>query len=802
MISIRNLSLRRKQMLIIMLTSSVVLLLACAAFVTYDTVTFRRRLVESVSVLADVIGKNCAAAIDFNDAKAAGETLEALRANENIVSACVYSRDGRIFAVYQRDPAQAFDPPTRGAAAQEFTGDQLHLFRPINQRGEMTGAIFVASDLKDLSARLLRYLCIVGVVFVVALLVAFMLSSRLQRLVSEPILQLARVARAVALEKNYSVRATKHSPDELGQLVDGFNEMLAQIQERDGALQAARDNLEYRVEARTGELASSVALLNATLEASVDGILAVDLQGNVTSYNRRFAELWQFSDEILARRRLAELADWAGRQLKNATTLSERVQQLRNSPERENFDVLEFRDGRIVERLSRPQHIGEKCVGSVIAFRDITERKQAEAMLRRTEELYRRAIAGADAVPYSSEFKTRSYLFMGEGIQQLTGYAPHEVTGELWQRIIQKSVMLGEAAGLDKEEAARRVTSGELRQWRCDMCITTRDGKTRWLADASVLDLDEAGRPIGSMGIIQDITERKEAEAKLEAMHSALLNASRQAGMAEVATNVLHNVGNVLNSVNVSTGLIVEQVKKSRGENLARVVALLQSHAPDLGTYLTTDPKGRHVPTYLAQLAEQLLADQRAVVGELDSLQRNVEHIKEIVAMQQSYARFGGVKELINVVDLVEDGLRMNEGALGRHRVEVVREFEKVPPLNVEKHKVLQILVNLLRNAKHACQDSDRDDRRLTVRVSNGAGRVRISVVDNGVGIPSENLIRIFNHGFTTRKTGHGFGLHSGALAAKEMGGALEVHSDGPGQGAVFTLELPVLTPEISEAGA
>ena len=167
---------------------------------------------------------------------------------------------------------------------------------------------------------------------------------------------------------------------------------------------------------------------------------------------------------------------------------------------------------------------------------------------------------------------------------------------------------------------------------------------------------------------------------------------------------------------------------------------------------------------------------------------QNVEHIKEIVAMQQNYARVGGVKEIINVVNLVEDSLRMNESALNRHHVEVVREFENVPPMNVDKHKVLQILMNLVRNAKHACQESERADKRLTVRVANGDGRIKISVIDNGVGIPPENLTRIFNHGFTTRKDGHGFGLHSGALAAKEMGGSLTVHSDGPGQGAAFTL--------------
>src|SRR4029077_4764161 len=284
----------------------------------------------------------------------------------------------------------------------------------------------------------------------------------------------------------------------------------------------------------------------------------------------------------------------------------------------------------------------------------------------------------------------------------------------------------------------------------------------------------------------------EERTRELENIHKQLVDASRRGGMAEIATNVLHNVGNVLNSVNISTGLIVESVKKSRVSGLARVVVLLREHAHDLGEFITKDANGKHVPAHLAQLSEHLVADQTAIVSELDSLRRNVEHIKEIVAMQQNYATVGGVKEMINVVNLVEDSLRMNTGALSRHGVEVIRKFENVPPMNVEKHKILQILVNLLRNAKHACQESSRTEKQLTVRVASGDGRIKISVIDNGIGIPPENLTRIFNHGFTTKKDGHGFGLHSGALAAKEMGGSLTVQSDGPGEGAIFTLELPI----------
>ena len=148
------------------------------------------------------------------------------------------------------------------------------------------------------------------------------------------------------------------------------------------------------------------------------------------------------------------------------------------------------------------------------------------------------------------------------------------------------------------------------------------------------------------------------------------------------------------------------------------------------------------------------------------------------------------------MTDLVDYALRMNQGGLAQQQVKLVREYQPhVPEITVEKHKVLQILVNLIRNAKHACVGSGRHDKLLKLCATNGDDRVRIAVSDNGVGIASENLTRIFSHGFTTKKSGHGFGLHSGALAAKELGGSLHAYSDGPATGATFILELPLQLP-------
>ncbi|HEY0340922.1 MAG TPA: ATP-binding protein, partial [Steroidobacteraceae bacterium] len=285
----------------------------------------------------------------------------------------------------------------------------------------------------------------------------------------------------------------------------------------------------------------------------------------------------------------------------------------------------------------------------------------------------------------------------------------------------------------------------------------------------------------------REVAGHKRAQQELERVHRQLVEASRQAGMAEIATNVLHNVGNVLNSVNVSALLAADLARKSKVSGLSRVVALMREHEHDLGTFIGEDPRGRHLPVHLGHLAEHLKTEQETIVKELESLRTNIGHIKDIVAMQQNYAKVAGAREIIAAVDLVEDSLRMNEGALNRHRVEVVRDFADRPLLNVDKHKVLQILVNLVRNAKHACEESQVTERRITLKVDSAGERVYIRVADNGVGIPPENLTRIFNHGFTTRASGHGFGLHSGALAARELGGTLTVHSEGVGRGATFT---------------
>jgi C4-dicarboxylate-specific signal transduction histidine kinase len=540
-------------MMLVMITSGAALFLACLAFVINDIFSYREVMLQDLSTRAQIIGNNSTAALTFGDPKPVDEILAALSADRHLVAASVFSANHDVFAQYRRASSRELLPSRPASRNAWFTSEYLYLFSDIKFNGRRIGTVFLQSDLERLRSRVKENAVITALVMAAAAGIAFLLSARLQRVISDPITELSAVASQIAQEKNYSVRANKPSDDELGRLVEAFNEMLAQIQGRDSALRLAQDELEKRVVERT----------RALVEAN--------------------------------------------------------------------------------ERLN------------------------------------------------------------------------------------------------------------------------------------------------------DEIQTRKSSQRELEAMQQKLIETSRQAGMAEVATGVLHNVGNVLNSVNVSATVLQEQLRASKLSSLLMTADLLRERSADLMEFLSTDPKGKAILPFIIKLAAHLAREQETLLKELFTLAKNIEHIKEIVAMQQSYARVSGVMEFLPPAQLVEDALRMSESSLIRHRVQIIRDFAPVPDVAIDKHKVLQILVNLISNAKHALAHAAADDKQLHITIAaTEPGRVKIIVRDNGAGIPPENLTRVFRHGFTTKKQGHGFGLHSGALAAKEMGGSLRVDSAGLGKGAEFTLELPV----------
>jgi PAS domain S-box-containing protein len=401
------------------------------------------------------------------------------------------------------------------------------------------------------------------------------------------------------------------------------------------------------------------------------------------------------------------------------------------------------------------------------------------------ENLHRATVV---QLPLGVGYATREgqFIWCNEAFELMLGLAP----GEYRDKTIAELTHKDDAKAQD--ELQDDLWAGRIKSYSMEKRYVRRDGQDVWVRVSAAMVRTSEGNPVCSVGFLEDISARKKMEAEIERVQKALVDASRLAGMAEVATNVLHNVGNVLNSVNVSASVLAERLKSSKGARLGEVAALLRRHKDDLPGFMANDPRGPKIPDYLAALAAQLAGEREAMLKELEELRSNLDHIKETVTMQQTYARRCGVVEEIAVVDLVEDALRMNSGAMTRHRVTVHRDYVDRPNITTDKHKVLQILVNLLRNAKYACDESQAQDKQVRVRVEQVLDEVWISVIDNGVGIAPEVMERLFTHGFTTRKSGHGFGLHGAALAASELGGTLTVHSEGVGRGATFRLCLPL----------
>jgi signal transduction histidine kinase len=298
---------------------------------------------------------------------------------------------------------------------------------------------------------------------------------------------------------------------------------------------------------------------------------------------------------------------------------------------------------------------------------------------------------------------------------------------------------------------------------------------------------------LGNAQVYAELESRvQQRTQELRATQASLVDAARRAGMAEIATNVLHNVGNVLNSVNLSADLIGGMLRASKAGGFGRAVELINAHEADLGHFFTLDDKGKRLPGYLNKLVQAVGTEQAEVMAELGQLSRRIDHIKDIVATQQSYAGDTSVLESVSVAGLLQDVVQMNEASMARHHVRIVLQVAELPEARLDRTRLLQILMNLLSNAKQACAGLCLDDALVTIQAQAAGGHLQIVVSDNGMGIAPEHLTLVFAHGFTTRPDGHGFGLHSCVLAAQDMGGTLVAHSEGPGRGATFTLDLPL----------
>ena len=290
---------------------------------------------------------------------------------------------------------------------------------------------------------------------------------------------------------------------------------------------------------------------------------------------------------------------------------------------------------------------------------------------------------------------------------------------------------------------------------------------------------------------------------KLTRFREEMAQNARLAGMDEVSVGVMHNVGNVLNSVVTSARVSRKRLGQLNLNDLRVVSSKLEENRDGLDEYLANDERGKHLLPFLKALIEDLETTAGNVGGELETLGDGIDHIANLVgALTQSSTRSGLIERLDLVQQLnssIELCLLSFEGGL---EIDVVREFEELPNVMLDRHKLMEILVNLIRNALQAMQSKGDANMKLTVRLKReGAEQIRIEVADSGIGIAAEDLERIFVQGHTTKADGHGLGLHLSANTATELGGQLSVDSAGLGQGATFTLRLPLTLAQLEGVG-
>jgi PAS domain S-box-containing protein len=413
-------------------------------------------------------------------------------------------------------------------------------------------------------------------------------------------------------------------------------------------------------------------------------------------------------------------------------------------------------------------------------------------MRRREKALQLRVVERTRQIAEAENYSRAIVSNVGEGIvtfdegrrisrwnaaaERIFGFTAEEAVGQTAALL-----NLGDAAGVDT--AARPAVVEEARR---------KDGAVIPIEiHATEAHIDEKSMTIW---LVRDLTETRQAEAKVASMQRELIATSRRAGMAQIATSVLHNVGNAITSVSISAGLVSATLRCSRSAGLSRVVAMLPADSGELASFLTATEKGRQLPTYLAKLSEAIERERSTAMDELQSMENGIERINAILSAQQSHARVAGVDEALKLSELIDDAIGFERSLCEMARVTVRREYAAMPLVRVDRQRLLEIVMNLLINAREAVTDPAAGGRRniaVTTRLVDG-GYFAIEVHDSGIGIAPENLVKIFNQGFTTKPTGTGFGLHGCSCAAIELGGRLSAESDGPGKGAAFILTLPM----------
>lgn len=419
--------------------------------------------------------------------------------------------------------------------------------------------------------------------------------------------------------------------------------------------------------------------------------------------------------------------------------------------------------------------------------------KEAEEIaeeLRFTHEQWDNIVRAVEGVLWQRDATTWNFISISEQAEGFLGYSR-----EAWLNGADVFTQWIHPEDLDKVQMTWRELLPFPKKYQIEFRMLAADGSWRWICENGASLKDQSGE-LTICGLSKDVTSRIQENEARRMLHRQQLEAAHESGKAEIAKSVLHNVGNVMNSLNVSAKLHMEAIAASRAPNLGRAARLLKENQENLAQFIKGTRQGRRLPEYLITVSEHLEEENRRLYNEAMAMVHHIEHMRDIITLEQVNGRTSAFEEQVDLAGLVEQALALEGDILMDNEILIERNYADVPPQWISRSQFLQVLVNLVSNARHAvCTSGISGPRRISLGIQPPKhGWITISVADNGCGISRTNLARIFTHGFTTRKDGNGFGLHHAALLVEEMGGRLRAESEGEGHGAVFTLELPLRT--------
>ena len=548
---------------------------------------------------------------------------------------------------------------------------------------------------------------------------------------------------------------------------------------RRGAAVVARINVTDRVVAERELKTTSEHLERMSLIAKYtdNAVVILNPDGCIDLVNEGFERLYGYSLEEVVGRRPHDFL--LGEESDSKTTVFMNHQISCGC----GYDVelCKYRKGGVAVWVSievRPIYAADgKLLHFISMARDITQKREREQSL----QLLREAIDNANDAMFIIR-PDGGIVDVNVTAGRLLGYSRRE--------LLQLSMADVERGFTSHSMSNRWQAAQESDVDGLSGMFTTRDGKS-FPVEVSTVPVTYCGQAY-FCAFAQDISERRKAEAEHERLNFELRNAARQTGMAQVAADVLHNVGNALNSINVSIQSLQRQVNSRSVDLLARATGTIWNKKDDLSQFFELDKQGRMFPELLHQLGQQFQKERTKQGEEIDDLMSKLDHVKEVVASQKAFSQRRAMSEAVTPTAIFQEAIRMHSFSAGEAGVHMEKDFADIDEIFLEKHLVMQILINLIKNARESVWEAAVEEPliQLVTRLENDC--VCFEVNDNGLGIAETNLVEIFQHGFTTKETGHGFGLHSCANIAQEMGGTLTVQSEGIGSGATFILKLPI----------